>query len=308
MNVALIEKYLAGDASQQEKELVQQWLEADENNRKEFATLRRLYDVTLAGLPAEERKRSWRPVVAGWWLRIAAAVLITFACSYYFLKTEKAETPSGMQTLHIPAGQRAELTLSDGTKVWLNSLSTFTFPDRFTASRREVSLEGEAWFEVAREKEKARPFTVRLKSYDIRVLGTEFNVSAYDRQGKFETSLLSGSLEIVSPDSTVRLRPGMRAYESGGQLATGMISDYSHFLWKKGIISFENERIEDILEKLRMYYDIEIRNENRAICDMRYTGKFRTKDGIEHVFNVLKIPAGFRYHKDSEANVIVIKR
>ena len=295
---------MSGNASQQEKERVQRWLEADEENRKEFETLRRLYDITLAYQPA--KKSHVRPLAE--WLRIAAAILITVTCSYYFLKPTSTEEAAVMQTLHVPAGQRVELKLTDGTKVWLNSLTTFTFPDRFSATSREVFLEGEAWFEVAHDD--AKLFYVHTKSYDIRVLGTEFNVFAYNNEyGTFETSLLKGSLDVVSSDDrqTVRLMPGTRAWASGKHLTTDTISDYNHFLWKKGIISFENERIEDILNKLQVYYEIEIRNENSAVRNMRYTGKFRTKDGIEHVLNVLKIPTGLRYHRDSEANLIRIK-
>jgi ferric-dicitrate binding protein FerR (iron transport regulator) len=314
MNAKELEKYMAGDASQQEKEDVQRWIETDEANRKEFAALRTLYDISLAHLPEEQRslpapERKNNRKFSAEWLKIAAAILITFACSYYFLKPSQVEGEGAtMQTLHIPAGQRAELTLVDGTKVWLNALTTFTFPNRFTATSREVYLDGEAYFEVSRDA--AKPFAVHTKPYEIRVLGTEFNVSAYqNKNGRFETSLIKGSVEIISPDhtQTVKLSPGDHAYEKDNRLVTGAIPDYNRFLWKKGIICFENERIEDILTQLQLYYDIEIRNDNASVKDMRYTGKFRTKDGIEHVLNVLKIPTGLHYNKDNEANIIQIK-
>jgi ferric-dicitrate binding protein FerR (iron transport regulator) len=313
MNTEELEKYMAGDSSQQEKEDVQRWIEADEANRKEFATLRTLYDISLAHLPEEQRslpapERKINRKFSVEWLKIAAAILITFACSYYFLKPSQAEEVATMQMLHIPAGQRAELTLADGTKVWLNALTTFTFPDRFATTSREVYLDGEAYFEVAHDE--AKPFAVHTEPYEIRVLGTEFNVSAYqNKNGRFETSLIKGSVEIVSPDHAqmIKLSPGNRAYEKDNLLVTGAIPDYNRFLWKKGIICFENERIEDILTQLQLYYDIEIQNDKASVKDMRYTGKFHTKDGIEHVLNVLKIPTGLRYSKDNEANIIYIK-
>jgi ferric-dicitrate binding protein FerR (iron transport regulator) len=308
MNTEQLEKYLAGDASQAEKESVQRWVEADEKNRKEFAALRMLYDVALAHLPVEEQtgRQAVRPVAE--WLKIAAAILITFACSQYFFKPAPAKDEAAMQTLHVPAGQRAELTLTDGTKVWLNSLTTFTFPDRFTDASREVFLDGEAYFEVMHDE--AKPFSVHTLTYGIRALGTEFNVSAYSREReKFETSLIEGAVEIVSPDNarSFKLLPGNRIYGAGGRLTVDAIPDYNHFLWRKGIICFENERVGDILAQLQLYYDIDIRSENTAVNDMRYTGKFRTKDGIDHVLNVLKIPTGLRYYRDSEANFILVK-
>jgi ferric-dicitrate binding protein FerR (iron transport regulator) len=307
MSTEQLEKYLAGDASQHEKESVQRWVETDEKNRKELATLRMLYDVALAHLPDEappvRQERAWTG-----WLKIAAAIAITFTCTYRVFNREPAKEEANMQTLHVPAGQRAELTLTDGTKVWLNSLTTFTFPDRFAEASREVSLDGEAYFEVAGDRTK--PFSVHTHAYDVRALGTEFNVMAYgSEQGKFETSLIEGEVEVCASggDRTIRLAPGLRIYEAGGLPTVDTIADYDHFLWRKGIINFENERVEDILKRLQLYYDIDIRNENTSVNDMRYTGKFRTKDGIEHVLNVLKIPTGLRYHKDNETNFILIK-
>jgi ferric-dicitrate binding protein FerR (iron transport regulator) len=303
---------MAGDVSQQERENMQEWLEADERNRKEFAALRALYDIMLAYMPGGEQCVSplqpAKKAIPLWseWLKITAAILITFVCSYHFLQPDKKE--SVMQTLHVPAGQRAELMLADGTKVWLNSLTTFTFPDRFSTASREVFLDGEAYFEVTHDE--TRPFAVHAKSYRIRVLGTEFNVSAYNsRHVPFEASLLKGSIEVLSPDRNqiVKVLPGNRIYEKDNRLTTGLISDKEHFLWRNGIISFDNERMENILNQLQLYYDIEIRNENPSIKDLRYTGKFRIKDGIEHVLNVLSIPVGLRYSKNSEANLIQIR-
>jgi ferric-dicitrate binding protein FerR (iron transport regulator) len=313
MNTEELEKYIAGDASQHEKEDVQRWLETDEMNRREFAALRTLYDLSLAHLPvaATERevaRKKTNPPVWQEWLKIAAAILIGFGCSWYFLKPEQKQDATAMQTLYIPAGQRAELTLGDGTKVWLNSQTTFTFPNRFDAASRDVYLNGEAYMEVA--PDAAKPFVVHTKPHEVHVLGTEFNLSAYDNQYHlFELALLKGTVEIFSPgnDQTIRLSPGNRVYEKENRLTTGAISDYNHFLWKKGVISFENERMEDILNRLQLYYDIEIRNSNASVKDMRYTGKFRTKDGIEHVLNVLKIPTGIRYDNDSEMNIIRIR-
>ncbi|MDR1676483.1 MAG: FecR domain-containing protein [Tannerella sp.] len=310
----LFEKYMAGEASQEERECMQQWLEADEKNRKEFVALRTLYDITLAHMPGDRRHvsplqpadraaRPWRE-----WLKIAAAILITLTCSHYFFHPAPAKDEATMQTLYVPTGQRAELTLADGTKVWLNSQTTFTFPDCFSTTSREVFLEGEAYFEVTHDETK--PFAVHAKSYEIRVLGTEFNVSAYNNPyASFEASLLKGSIEVIFPDSnqTVKITPGYCVYEKDCRLATGSIPDYDHFLWKKGIVSFENERMEDILNQLQLYYDVEIRNENPSIKDLRYTGKFRTKDGIDHVLNVLRIPVGLHYTKDNEANLIQIR-
>jgi ferric-dicitrate binding protein FerR (iron transport regulator) len=306
----LLMKYIAGDASLSEKEDIQQWIEASEENRKEFMRLRILYDMTLAHEPEQSLPQIAKPTgrIFLELAKIAAVICITFGCSYYFLShlLEREEEETAMQTLHIPAGQRAELTLTDGTKVWLNALTTLTFPNKFTKDSREVYLDGEAYFDVSHNTEKV--FTVNTNQYLVKVYGTEFNVSAYSRNGLFETALIDGSVEVVALHDTqkIQLSPGDRVYLKDRKLVSASILDYNHFLWKKGIISFEHERIEDILVKLRLYYDISVENRNTEINNMRYTGKFHTKDGIEHVLNVLKIPTKLRFTKDNEQNIIYI--
>ncbi|MDR2919002.1 MAG: DUF4974 domain-containing protein [Tannerella sp.] len=309
MESTLLNKYLAGDASQEEKESIQLWLEADENNQKEFMALRSLYDITLLHLEEKRTENRKRKLLVDF-LRIAAAILITFTCTYWFLQSRQT-TPQPadatvMQTLHVPAGQRAELTLSDGTKVWLHSLTTFTFPAHFSGAIREVYLDGEGYFDV--QHDENRQFKINTSDYFVKVLGTEFNVIAYRKNGYFETSLLKGVVDISSYDEqqNISLTPGKLVYSEKGQLQTTSIRHYDYFLWKKGIISFDHERIEDILKKLELYYDIRIENQNKSITNMRYTGKFRTNDGLKHILDVLQVPTGLQYQKDNENNFVLI--
>ncbi len=314
MNRELLHKYMAGDASQEEKESVQLWIEADERNRKKFRSARMLYDITLAHLPEEKEEmsspRSNRMRMFSGLLKIAAAVLITFTITRYFMQPAEeplltATEPVAMQTLHVPSGQRAELTLADGTKVWLNSLTTFTFPTQFAAVR-DVYLDGEGYFEVKHDENKK--FKVNTQKHTITVLGTEFNVFAYSKNNSFETSLINGAVEVTTAGDRqpLSLMPGERACLKDDRLRITSIDHYDYFLWKKGIISFDHERVEDLLGKLELYYDIRIENNNKRINDMRYTGKFRAKEGIEHVLKVLQVPTGLRYQKDSENNLIQI--
>ena len=109
-----------------------------------------------------------------------------------------------MQTVIVPAGQRAELLLADGTKVWLNSRSKLKFPDRFQKDARKVELDGEGYFEVTHQEEA--PFTVHTSKYDVKVLGTEFNVKAYKDKEQFETSLLKGSVEVSNANKSQTIR------------------------------------------------------------------------------------------------------
>lgn len=305
-----LNRYFRGDSSQQEKEEIQLWLEESEENNAEFMSLRALHDITLCSLPEQgirqfnHATRKNRHILFEW-TKIAAAILITFGVSYYFLNGSSNEEIK-MQTLHVPAGQRAELTLTDGTKVWLNSLTTFTFPNRFTEESRRVHVDGEAYFDVKQDNKKK--FTVNTGAYDIHVLGTEFNVIAYSKDTRFETSLITGSVEIEACNGSQKLLlyPGKKAYLKNNQLVTVPLLDDDLFLWRDGILNFRNERVEEILSKLELYYNIKIINQKHTIKDIRYTGKFRIDDGVEHVMNVLKIAIGLRYTRDSENNTISI--
>ena len=313
MNQETLHKYIAGEATSEEKEDVARWLDADKKNMKEFLAQRKLYDISIW-------QQEQEPVfVAGsnkrWTLRsasiefskIAAIFLITFTVLYSFMMNKGTIDPAKMQTIFVPPGQRAELTLTDGTKVWLNAKTTFTFPDKFTACSRDVTLDGEGYFEVTKDTEK--PFTVKTDKYNIKVLGTEFNVTAYSTSPVFETSLLKGAVEVSSPATNTRinLEPNTRTYIENGILKKGVIEHQTYFLWKEGLICFYDEPVGKMIDKLELYYDVKIDVQNEKLLKNRYSGKFRTKDGVEHVLRVLQLSNKFTYIKDNDLNLITIK-
>lgn len=333
----LLQRYIRGDVSEEEKRQLIDWLDRRPENRREYLALRKLYDISLwnageAGTKAscatentttpgstgkstadetakQRPEKSGRPAtlrrIATEIVKIAAILVIGFFGARY-LFTDGPDNPR-MQTIRVPAGQRAQLTLADGTGVWLNSRSTLTFPDRFEAGSRQVTLDGEGYFTVAHDEKK--PFTVKTGRYDIRVLGTEFNVKAYHDSQLFETALLKGSVEIASAGNraALRLKPNQQASLAGGKLVTTTIPDSNYFKWKEGLFSFENETVENLIEKLQLYYDIRIEVRRPALLRHRYSGKFRIKDGIEHVLKVLQLKHTFTYTKDEELNLIIIE-
>ena len=315
MNQELLNKYIAGDAPPEEKEEVARWLDTDKKNMKEFLALRKLYDISIwqqEQTPVAKDKLSlgnkrWTLRSASFELaKVAAIFILAFTIVYSFLINEDNDSAK-MQTIFVPPGQRAELTLTDGTKVWLNAKTTFTFPDKFTANNRRVTLDGEGYFDVTKYPEK--PFIVNTERYDIKVMGTEFNVTAYSGSSVFETSLLKGAVEVFSPakDTKVNLEPHMRTYEENGILKKDTIEHENYFLWKEGLICFYDESVDKMIEKLQLYYDVKIDVQNKTLLNNRYSGKFRTKDGVEHVLKVLQLNNKFSYEKDNDRNLITIK-
>ncbi len=269
MDKDILHKYIIGEASPEEKEAVTRWVDSDKENMKEYLALRKLYNITIwQNEPAhftserlsEGRKRWTLWAIGREVLKIAAIFAIAFSVvsTYNKAEPETVRQEAVMQTIYVPAGQRAELTLSDSTKVWLNAKTTLTFPSHFEGGNRSVTLDGEGYFNVTHNKNK--PFIVKTEQYDIKVLGTEFNVHAYKGNPIFETSLLKGSVQIESANhrDNLLLEPNKKAYTDHGQLKTSPITQYNYFLWKEGLICFDDNTIGDLFKKLQLYFDVNI--------------------------------------------------
>lgn len=305
----LLQRYIEGNVTPEERREIMVWLEERPENEQEYRTLRKLYDFSLWNVAVAVSSRKKRFAVVRQavieLMKVAALLLLGFiGARLFFFQTEDALR---MQTIHVPSGQRVELVLADGTQVWLNSQSTLRFPDRFMAGSRQVELDGEGYFSVRHEAE--RPFVVRTERYAIRVLGTEFNVKAYRNSRIFETSLLRGEIEITTPgeEQVLQLMPWETAFIRNDSLLTGRIADANYFKWREGLFCFENETIESLIEKMQFYYDVSIEVQCTSLLGYRYSGKFRIKDGIEHVLKVLQHKHHFTYTRDEEMNRIVIR-
>lgn len=144
---------------------------------------------------------------------------------------------------------------------------------------------------------------------NVKVLGTEFNVLAYAEDSVWETSLLKGAVEIQLSDPSagvLKLEPNTMASLKGTRLVKGRIKEPDYFLWREGLLCFNDISVRDMIGKLKLYYGVDIVVNNTSIFKNRYTGKFRTKDGVEHVLKVLRLNNRFTYTKDDENNVITI--
>lgn len=305
----LLMKYIKGETTPVEREKVVRWLDEDPEHIHQYRSLRKLYDISLWS-PIEEsqqEEKQTRTLKLVWieFLKVAAVILITFLGTKAFFDWK--EDPVKMQTVIVPAGQRAELLLADGTKVWLNSRSKLKFPDRFQKDARNVELDGEGYFEVTHKEEA--PFTVHTSRYDVKVLGTEFNVKAYNSKNQFETSLLKGCVEVsnMNKSQVLRLRPDEQVISDGRQLIRSAISDKNYFRWKEGLLCLDDESISSLIEKLELYYDVDILVQKPSLMKYHYSGKFRISDGVEHVLKVLQLKHKFTYTKDEEQNLIIIK-
>lgn len=311
MDKEILQRYVEGNVNPEEIIAVVDWLDADENNVREFMALHKLNDISLlnqADNRADNQKKkrtvSFRKI--GYELAKIAAILIIFWGGTKLFETNTTEESIiTYQTLYVPAGQRAELILPDSTRVWLNAHSKLIYPVSFGKGNRQVELNGEAYFDVVHNEKQ--PFIVKTRQMDIQVLGTEFNVTSYSSD--FEVSLLRGCIELSSPSlsSTYKVKEKEHVKLKDNKLIVNNITDYDYFRWKEGLICFNNESVATIIEKLKLYYDIDIETHNKKFLNSRYSGKFRTKDGIEQVLKVLQIEHKFSYTKNNDLNLITIK-
>ncbi|MCW0483968.1 FecR family protein [Gaoshiqia sediminis] len=313
----LLLKYINGDCTDAEKVTVITWLDADPKNMKEYLALRKLNDIMIwqadAAIAPQKKsnekaaiRRGNRYVIEA--LKIAAIFVVAFFVSHYFLpENMMSEGETAMQTLHVPAGQRAEITLGDGTKVWLNAKTTLTFPNQFSGDTREVQLDGEGFFEVTTDKSK--PFIVTAGEYNVKVWGTKFNLMAYAGTEVFETSLLEGAVEVLKQgnSSGIMLKPDEQASLREDKIVVAPIRNMDHFVWREGILSFDNATFTELVNQLELYFDLTIEVKSRRALNYHCTGKFRTKDGVEHILKVLQLENKFSYTIDDKRNKITIE-
>lgn len=208
-------------------------------------------------------------------------------------------------TLKVPRLGEYQLVLSDGTKVWLNSESELRYPVKFTGETREVELLGEAYFDV--EKNPNKPFLVNTKNVNTRVLGTEFNVSAYPNE-ELNITLVEGSVELNSKQISgkVRLMPGDNANLKigGDQIDVSQVDVRKYTAWRDGYFYFEKERLEDILTKLERWYDFKVFYQNPAVKD--YAFRMRADRNQDFAEIVSRLEQTGRISLKIQGNVIVV--
>ena len=204
----------------------------------------------------------------------------------------------------VPHGKKFQIILSDGTMVFINSGSSLRFPTNFLAGKeRQVFLEGEAYFEVA--KDESRPFLVTSSEIGIKVLGTHFVVSSYKESEKFAV-LAEGSVAVYRgqvQDSPTIIAPGEKAtiQENDVLVKSVHISDYLN--WMEGTLSFNDELFKEIVLKIERHYGVEVENNYGALDSMKFKGSFKD-ESISDLLDTFKESAGFDY--EIEHNKIII--
>ena len=321
----LITKYFEGEITAAERKLLFSMIQTDEKLRKDFSSVQNLYALS-SWLPNENdefeavdklaafkqthcRKKRYPIHIIKHAAGYAAAICITILSTWMVMNDrEPAEEMVTYEEFTTPSGQRAMVKLHDGTTVWLNARSTLRYPNHFAREERKVELDGEAFFDV--EHNEHKPFVVSTEKLDIKVLGTKFNVFAYEGREEFNTALLEGSVKVyerMNEEKALFMNPNECVELKDNKLVKRPMGNTDFLLWKEGIYAFDDVPFEDIIKKFELYYDIVITVNNSKLMKYKFSGKFRQRDGVESALRTLRKVYYFTYIKDEENNNIIIR-
>lgn len=287
----------SGEATDSDLTQIRQWVNESEANKETFYRERAFFDaIQFNDLSKAMCVRKRRFSLWKWAESVAAAVIALFLLYNVpsFFQKEFVEEVA-FNTIKVPAGQRVEVTLADGTHLWLNARSEFSYPASFNGDKREVRLKGEAFFDVAKDENKK--FIVHTGRCEIEVLGTQFNVDAYS-EDDFSTALLRGSVRVTDTsqqNESVVLEPNNAVRLDHGRLTVTPITDLSAYSWKDGVFTFKDTDFDVLMKKLEKNYGIHIIIENPELDDYACSGKIRLSDGVDEVLRALQQDAHFTF-------------
>lgn len=198
------------------------------------------------------------------------------------------EDPKAFNTLSTPTGGQYNIVLADGTKVYLNTVSSIKYPTQFNGDQRVVELEGEAYFEVAKNKNK--PFIVKSGDQEIEVLGTHFNVHAYNNESVVKTTLLEGSVAVSYKNQKTVLKPGQQSNvsDSFSKIKIKEVDTEAAIAWKDGRFKFDNADLKTVMKQLERWYGIKV--EYRGdVSDVRFNGGTFMNKNLSEVLKVLEL-------------------
>lgn len=208
-------------------------------------------------------------------------------------------------TIKIPRGGEYVLNLSDGTKVWLNSDSEIKYPSEFSGKIRQVYLKGEGYFDV--EKNPKKPFIVNTSRMSIKVLGTGFNVMAYEDEDNMHTTLVEGLVEIKTKGANAKVQniyPGQQALLKKGGLQVKKVKTKLYTAWKEGRFAFNSEPLESVVRKLSRWYNVEFFFVNNSLKERKFTGSIPKYQDISKVVEMLEYTSKARFSMKNNAIVV----
>lgn len=302
----LFEKYIRNEASAEEEQLLLSMLRHDndidlflenqiENSDQKLdkETEQRMYEHIRSG-KAQGKRSLFKTVPFRKAMQWAAMIMLPLlsALLVYFLTSNPLSGDN--VTFHAPKGEKANITLADGSLVWINSGSSLTYDNAFNQKERKVFLEGEAYFEVA--KDPKRPFIVHTSDMDIEALGTAFNVRAYKEENNVSTVLLEGKIKVDAEGHQRILTENQRAIidKKIHTFSIDKVFAVNFIQWKDGNLYFENSSFDEIAHTLSRVFNVEIRFASERLRPMRFSGTLGNSS-IRNALDILSLTSSMHY-------------
>jgi ferric-dicitrate binding protein FerR (iron transport regulator) len=310
----IIQQALTGEATFDELDYLEQWINLSEANRQTYDILIKIWierSTDLKMINFEEMSdKIWERGVSksaqkqdlghfSFRAMLKIAAMLVFLASIYFIFSQNEPiVPQVMVEKINPSGQKSKVMLPDGTSVWLNSESSLKYAESFSDTERLVVLEGEAFFEVM--KDENRPFIVQSGRLNTTALGTSFNISAFPEEGVIQVGLISGRIKVNNFNEKTRTDIILEA--GSGIEYVKNTDDFNHFTveqekiiaWKEGSLVFEGDSFEGVIRKLKRWYGVNIEVQGSPPMDWKLNGTFK-KENLRNVLEHIRFGRDFTY-------------
>ena len=316
----LIEKYFDGNITDAEIKKLSDWIKNDrhlqnwweeEFSKSDAGINPVLRDKLFARIKEQTQgkeeiqgKENPRTIRMNPWKWAAAIVLPICIAFFTYYLIDSSQTVGAPFIVKADKGDKATIELPDGTNVVLNSASQLSYLNNFGENVRRVQLNGEAYFKVAHDEKHA--FIVQVGDLEVKVLGTSFNVSAYEDAKDVTVVLLEGKVGVYAQQTSHIMKPGdkIEYNKVTHKITTAQVHPNDYIEWTKGNIYFEKESLENIMKTLSRIYDVEIRFDSSKLPNEYFTGTI-PGGGIQNALNILMLTSPFYYEMDG--SVIVLK-
>ena len=319
MDDNLLCKYFNNQATAEEIEQIEQWLAGDPSRLEEFEAAHMMFNLmalekvrSVVAAEEDTRRPGFFRRTAGAVLRtgIAAALAVAFGLAgLHFGRKEMLDDITAMvQSVTVPAGDRASLMLPDGTNVFLNGGSRIEYPPVFAGKERRVKLSGEGLFNVVHDA--SHPFIVETFASEIEVLGTTFNVFTDEEHSRFSTTLAEGKVRVTLMESgdQLTLRPDEMAIFENGQFLKRPADAGNALCWTEGYINVSNVSFGELMSRFERAFDVDILISRPTMPRIGYvSGKIRVSEGVEFALRLLQGASDFQYEIDPATHTIIIK-
>jgi len=239
---------------------------------------------------------------------------LVYTVSDALKSTRKSAPITSFNTIETPRGGQYQISLPDGTKVWLNAGSSLRYQAQFATAQREVELKGEAYFEVAKRtiNGKRLPFVVKTNLQEVEVLGTHFNINSYEEEGNTRTTLLEGSVAVRPLPSNGMavpariIKPGEQSTLNASVLNVATVDTEQVLAWKEGFFMFDDENLQSIMHQVARWYDVEVEFKDSGLKTKKFSGTVSRFGNVSQVLKKIEL-TGSVHFKIEGRRIVVMK-